>query len=464
MNDEGLLKETLAEPFKIKVVECVRLPPRAERGMILKEAFYSPFYINSADVYIDLLTDSGTSAMSDEQWAGMMRGDEAYVRSENFFSLTEAVRNVIGFSHVVPAHQGRAAENILLGVLIKPGDIIPGNSHFDTTRAHIEDKGGKPLDLVGDMLWDFEKEDPFKGNIDLDKLEAALKRYHDKIPFILITVVNNVACSSPVSMENIRKTKKVVDEYDIPIYFDACRFAENCYFIKTREKGYEKKSTIEIAHEMFSYGEGCYMSGKKDALVNIGGFVALKNEETTRRCQERLVLYEGFPTYGGLARRDLEAMAIGLREGMDEGYLSWRTRQVAYLGELFEKEAGVKVSKPTGGSGVFVDIQSIYPHLTSDKMPGIALSSDLYLEGGVRVVAIPFPVNTIDVETGEMVSKKFEFARFAIPRRVYTKGHMEYVARVMKQVKENAYKNKGYRVTYWPKVLGHFFAKFEPIE
>jgi tryptophanase len=421
-------------------------------------------YINSADVYIDLLTDSGTCAMSDEQWAGMMRGDEAYVRSENFFSLVKAVQDVIGYPHVVPAHQGRAAENVLLGVLIKPGDIIPGNSHFDTTRAHIEDKGGIPLDLVGEELWDFEKEVPFKGNIDLDKLEVALKRYHDKVPFILITVVNNVACSSPVSMENIRETKKMADEYGIPIYFDACRFAENCHFIKTREKGYRNKSTIEIAHELFSYGEGCHMSGKKDALVNIGGFVALEDEETARKCQERLVLYEGFPTYGGLARRDLEAMAVGLREGMEEEYLSWRARQVAYLGDLFEKEAGVRVSKPTGGSGVFVDIHSIYPHLTAEKLPGIALCSDLYLEGGVRAVAMPFPVNTVDVDTGDMVSKMFEFARFAIPRRVYTKSHMEYVAKVMKRVKENAHRNKGYRVIHWPKVLGHFFAKFEPIE
>ncbi len=463
MSDEDLIKETLAEPYRIKVVEHVRLPSRTERERILKEAFYSPFYLNSADVYVDLLTDSGTSAMSDDQWAGLMRGDEAYVRSENFFSLVKAVEDVIGFPHVVPTHQGRAAENILLGVLIKPGDIILGNSHFDTTRAHIEDKGGKPLDLIGDWLWDFEREYPFKGNLDLNKLEVALKKYRDKIPFILITMVNNVACSSPVSMENVRETKKMAEEYHVPVYFDACRFAENCYLIKAREKGYGNKSTIEIAHELFSYSDGCYMSGKKDALVNIGGFVALKDEETARRCQERLVLYEGFPTYGGLARRDLEAMAIGLKEGMEEDYLSWRTRQVAFLGELFEKEAGVVVSKPTGGSGVFVDIHSVYPHLPADKLPGVALTSDLYLEGGVRAVAMPFPLNTISAETGEMVSRTFEFARFAIPRRVFTKGHMEYVAKVMKRVKENAPKNNGYKITYWPKILGHFFAKFEPI-
>jgi tryptophanase len=460
--DDEILNETLAEPFRIKVVEYINLPDRAERERVLREAFYSMFYIKSKDVYIDLLTDSGSSAMSDRQWAGLMLGDEAYVGSRNYFNLVSAVQEIFNYQHVVPAHQGRAAENVLLGVLIKSGDMIPGNSHFDTTRAHIEDKGGKPLDLISDSLWDFDEELPFKGNIDLEQLKVALKKYHDKVPFILLTVVNNTACSAPVSMENIRETKKMADEYDIPVFFDACRFAENCFFIKTREKGYREKSIIEISRELFSYGDGCFMSAKKDALVNIGGFVAMNDEDLFRKCQERLVLYEGFPTYGGLARRDLEAVAVGLREGVDENYLRFRTQQVAYLGNLFEKEANVKISKPTGGSGVFVDVSSVYPHLTSENLPGIALTCDLYTEGGIRIVAIPFSLNRINVDTGTVSPERFEFARFAIPRRVYTKSHMDYVATVMKKVKENALENKGFKVSHWPPILGHFFAKFEP--
>lgn len=461
--DDEILRETLAEPFRVKVVEYVNLPDRKERERILAEAFYSMFYIKSKDVYIDLLTDSGTSAMSAQQWSSLMLGDEAYVGSRNYFNLVSAVREIFNYPYVVPAHQGRAAENLLLGVLVKPGNIIPGNTHFDTTRAHIEDKGGKPLDLISDSLWDFDEVVPFKGNIDLVQLEVALKKYSDRIPFILLTIVNNTACSSPVSMENIKETKKMADEYNIPIFFDACRFAENCFFIQSRERGYDGKSITEISRELFSYGEGCLMSAKKDALVNIGGFLALNDEGLHKKCQERLVLYEGFPTYGGLARRDLEAVAAGLREGVKEDYLRWRTQQVAYLGKLFEKEVGVKTSKPSGGSGVFVDVSSLYPHLPSEKLPGIALACDLYLEGGVRIVSIPFSLNRIDVDSGAVTPRKFEFARFAIPRRVYTKSHMDYVSEIMKKVKENAKENKGFKVSHWPQVLGHFFAKFKPL-
>jgi len=392
-----------------------------------------------------------------------MRGDEAYAGSKSYFRFEEMVKEITGFPYIIPTHQGRAAENILFGSLIREGDIIPGNTHFDTTKAHIIDKGGKPLDLIGEWLWDFEHEYPFKGNLDPSKLEYVLRKYHDKIPFILLTGVNNVACSSPISMKNIRETKELAEDYEIPIYFDACRFFENCYLIKMRESGYRNKSTVGILREALSYADGCYMSCKKDGLVNIGGFIAVKNEKIAQRCKERLVLYEGFPHYGGLARRYLEAMALGLREGLDEKYLGWRIRQVAYLGELFEREASVKISKPTGGSGVFVDIYSIYPHLTEEKLPGIALFCDLYLEGGVRAAGVPYPIDTIDIESGKWIKRTFEFARFAVPRRAFTKAHMEYVAKVLKLVKEKAHLNKGYRIISWPKVLGHFFAKFEPI-
>lgn len=457
------MDETLAEPFRIKMIEKIRLPTREERAEILKKAFYSVAYLDSNDVYIDLVTDSGTGAMSDDQWAALMKGDEAYVRSKSFFLFEESVREITTYQHVIPTHQGRAAENILMGLLVKPGDYLISNTFFDTTRAHVENRGAKPLDLVGDALWDFKKATPFKGNFDLEKLQVALERYHEKIPFILITIVNNLACSSPVSMANIRAVRELANKYKKPVYFDACRFAENAYFIKVGEPGYENKSILEIAHEIFSYGDGCFMSAKKDAIVNTGGFIALNDETLARQCQERLVLFEGFPTYGGLARRDLGAIAVGLREGIDEPYLKHRIGLVAYLAELLEKEAGVTVSKPSGGSGVFVDVRSMYPHLSDDKFPGLAFAADLYLEGGVRAGAFPFHLTCVDPRSGELIDRQFEFARLAIPRRVYTKSHMDYVAKVMKRVKENAAHSKGYRLTYAPEVLAHFFAKFEPI-
>jgi tryptophanase len=463
IEDSQLAKQLLAEPYRIKVVEKVRLPERAEREQVLKKAFYSIAYINAEDVFIDLATDSGTGAMSDEQWAGMMRGDESYIRSKSFLGFEKAVQEATGFKYVVPTHQGRAAEHILMELLVKPGNLVLSNTHFDTTRAHVMNREGKPLDLVGDVLWRFDEEHPFKGNFDLAKLEVALERYHERVPFVLITVLNNLACSSPVSMENIRGVKRLAAKWKIPVFFDACRFAENAYFIKTREPGYSHKTIPEIVSEMFDGAQGCWMSAKKDAIVHIGGFLALKDEDLARRCQERLVLYEGFMTYGGLAGRDLEAVAVGLREGVDETYLAHRTQQVDYLARRFE-EKGIKASKPAGGSGVFVDVESLYGHLPPDKMPGITMANDLYLEGGVRAGAIPFHLNTVDTKTGEIIAKDFQFARFAIPRRVYTKGHLDYVAEVMGRVKEKAPRSKGYRLVYAPEVLGHFFARFEPVE
>ncbi|KIG13926.1 Tryptophanase [Enhygromyxa salina] len=461
--DQDPYLDTLAEPFRIKTVERIRLPTRAEREEILKRAFYSVMYLDSADVFVDLGTDSGTGAMSDEQWAALMRGDEAYVRSRSFFTLEKTVQDITGFPHVVPTHQGRAAENIMMNLLLKPGDMVLCNAHFDTTRAHVQHHQAVPVDLVGDWLWEYDEELPFKGNFDLERLAVALERYHSRVPFILITILNNFACSSPVSMANIKAVKALADQYSKPIYFDACRMSENAYFIKTREPGYENTSVTDIVREMLSYGSGCWMSAKKDAIVNIGGFLAVRDEDLARKCQEQLVLYEGFPTYGGLARRDLEAMAVGLREGLDEDYLSHRVRSVAHLGDLLSSEAGVVVSKPVGGSGVFVDVASLYPHLTPEQFPGIALACDLYLEGAIRVGAITFHMNRVVPATGDIVEKVFQFARFAVPRRLYTRSHLEYTAKVMAKVKDRAPANQGYRAVYVPEVLGHFFAKFEPL-
>jgi tryptophanase len=452
----------LVEPYRTKVVERIRLLSRAERESALRAAAHSVVHLASADVFIDLITDSGTSAMSDEQWGGMMRGDEAYMGSRNYYRFQKTVQELLGFPHVVPTHQGRAAEHIVMELLAQPGQLVLNNTHFDTTRAHVENRKALSVDLVGDVLWDFERTHPFKGNFDLARLQKALERYHDRIAFIVITVLNNFACSSPVSMENIREVRRLADQWGISVFFDACRFAENAHFIKAREPGYSERSIAEIAREMMSYGHGCWMSAKKDGLVNIGGFIAVNDEALARRCQERLVLYEGFPTYGGLARRDLEAMAIGLREGIDEEYLTSRVQQVAFLGKLF-REAGIVVSQPTGGSGVFIDVASVYPHLPPDRLPEITLSCDLYREGGIRAGAAPFHVNRVDPSTGEIAPRGFQFARFAIPRRVYGKSHMEYVAKVMARVKENAPQSRGYRLVKSADVLPHFFSEFEPI-
>lgn len=458
----GRWAHTLAEPYRIKMVERLRLPSRAERELALRRAQYSPFHLDSSDVYVDLLTDSGMGAMSDEQWSAMMRGDEAYVRSRSYFGFESAVREITGFPHVLPTHQGRAAEGIVMSLLVRPGDVVLNNTHFDTTKAHVEHREALALDLVSDVLWRFDESHPFKGNFDLAKLEAALSRFHERVPFIIITVLNNFACSSPVSMANIREVKRLADRYAKPVFFDACRFAENAHFIKTREPGYAERSVAEIVREMFSYGAGCWMSAKKDAIVNIGGFIATHDAELAARCRERVVLQEGFHSYGGLARRDLEAIAVGLREGIDDDYLEHRTGLVAYLGALLE-HAGAVVSKPVGGSGVFLDVQALYPHLTPDELPNVALCSDMYLEGGVRVGAAPFSMQTVSPASAEIEHKVFHMARFAVPRRTYTKAHMEFVAEVFACVREVAGQSRGYRVVSAPKELSHFFATFAPL-
>ena len=356
--------------------------------------------------------------------------------------MEPAVREITGFRYVVPTHQGRAAENILMQLHLKPGDIVLNNTHFDTTKAHVEQRGAVAVDLMSDALWRFDERHPFKGNFDLAKLRAALERHHRRVPLIVVTVLNNFACSSPVSMENIREVRQLADAYGIPLFIDACRMSENAYFIKTREKGYQDHSIVEIVREMLSHADACWMSAKKDGLVNIGGFIATNDQSLLRRCQELVVLYEGFHSYGGLARRDLEAMAQGLREGTAEDYLAHRIRLVAYLGERLEDQ-GIVISQPVGGSGVFIDVEKLYPHLGPDQCPGIALFCDLYREGGIRGGGFPFTVNTVTPDTGEIIQRVFQFVRFAVARRVYSKAHMDYVAAIMGRVKQLAPENRG---------------------
>lgn len=456
------MRKAGAEPYRTKSIENLELRPREARERILQEAYYSPAYLKSEDVYLDFATDSGTGAMSDNQWAALMRGDESYIRSRSYYELESAVQEVTGYPFVIPTHQGRAAENILMELLLTPGQAVLGNTHFDTTRAHIAKRNCRPIDLVSDALWDFSTPQPFKGNFDLLKLDVALERLGNTVGLVVITIVNNFACSSPVSLANIKAVVERARARGIPVFIDAARFAENAFFIREREPGYEETPIPDIAREIFDLADGCWMSAKKDGLVNIGGFIAVKDERLARRCQELLVLYEGFPSYGGLARRDLAAMAVGLKEGLSLPYLTARTRQVAELARAFENISKVRVSQPTGGSGVFVDVSSIYPHLPPERLPGITLACDLYREGGIRAGAAPFHLETVDLNSGEFVDRVFEFARFALPRRVYSDNQLMYCALILGRVKEMAADSRGYELKHMPEVLGHFFAQFAP--
>lgn len=446
-----------AEPFKIKVVESVKMTTWQERVDLLERAGNNLFAIPSESIFVDLLTDSGTSAMSDRQWAGMMIGDEAYAGSRSFYHFEETVKNITHFSHVIPTHQGRVAENLLFSMIVNEQTVIPNNSHFDTTRANIEYNKGLALDLVIDEAYQPEYDHPFKGNMDLKKLEDTIKKYGaDRIPICMITVTNNSGGGQPVSMQNIRDVKKLLDQHNIPLFIDACRFAENCYFIKTREKGYENKSIMEIANEMFSYADGCTMSAKKDGLSNIGGFLALNNHELAQKITNYLILIEGFPTYGGLAGRDLEAIAIGLEEAMDENYLAYRTNQVQYLANLLT-DAGISVIRPAGGHAVYVDARKFYPHIPSHEFPGQTLVVELYKECGVRSVEI----GTLMFGKPDGTIPKLDLVRLAIPRRVYTTMHMNYVAEGLIELYKVRESARGMKLTYEAQVLRHFTARLK---
>ncbi len=453
-----------SEPFKIKVVEPIRRTTREERERLLRDAGYNLFHVPAESVYVDLLTDSGTSAMSDNQWAGLMLGDESYAGSKNFYHFEETVRSIFGYAHVIPTHQGRMAENLLFSTVVKPGMCVPNNIHFDTTRANVEHQGADALDLVIKDAYDPHVELPFKGNMDLVRLEETIERVGtERIPLVMITITNNSGGGQPVSLGNIRATRQLLNRYGIPLFFDACRFAENCYFIKEREPGYQDKSVLEIARELFSYGDGCTMSAKKDGLVNIGGFLSLNDGRWAQDITNMLILVEGFPTYGGLAGRDLEAIARGLREVLDERYLEFRIGQVRYLGELLE-QAGVPIVKPIGGHAVYLNAKEFLPHLRQDEFPAQALTVALYREYGIRGVEIGTVMfGKRDPETGRMIHPELELVRLAVPRRVYTNMQITYVAESIVELYKRRNALAGLTLTYEAPVLRHFTARFREL-
>jgi tryptophanase len=453
------------EPFRIKMVEPIHLIPRQERSRALKHAHYNIFALRAEDVFIDLLTDSGTGAMSQAQWAAMMEGDESYAGARSYFRLEKAIRTIFGFNYFVPTHQGRAAENILSAVMVKSGSNIPSNMHFDTTEGNILARGGRPANLVMEKGLDPTYNHPFKGNMDVARLEQFIKKVGaENIPFATMTITNNAGGGQPVSMENLRQVSRVLRQHKIPFFIDCARFAENCYFIKLREKGYAKKSMLEIAQEVFSLADGAWMSAKKDAIVNIGGFLATNDEDIHKRISNELILREGFITYGGLAGRDLDAIATGLWEGLDESYLAYRLAQTAYLGNGL-KQAGIPIVEPTGGHAVYINAGRLLPHIPQEQFPGQSLTVALYELGGIRAVEIGSVMFAHpDPENGKMQFPKLELVRLAIPRRVYTQSHMDYVIAIGRQLVGIKDSLKGYRFTYAPELLRHFTAKFEPIE
>ncbi|MDG6225257.1 MAG: tryptophanase [Candidatus Thermoplasmatota archaeon] len=452
--------EVEAEPFRIKMVEPIRIPSRELRERRLEEAGLNVFLIKGEDIYIDLLTDSGTGAMSDRQWAGLMMGDETYAGSRNFYHLKDAVKDILGFEHVLPCHQGRGAENVLHTALIKDGDVIPGNTHFDTTKAHIEHKGATAVDCTIDEAADPYIDHPFKGDLDLKKLEAVYKEFgKDRVPFTVVTATCNSGGGQPVSLENMRAVKRLSDSYGIRVCMDGARYAENCYFIKTREKRMECHTIKDITRMEADCFDIMTMSAKKDAIVNIGGFVATRDPDIYDKIKNYGILFEGFVTYGGLAGRDLEAMAVGMYEGIEESYLAYRIGQVRYLAERL-KEAGMPVLWPPGGHAVYLDMKRFLPNIPPDRFPGMAFCAHLYLGSGVRGVEIGTLLNGRDPKTGQNRPAKLELVRLTIPRRVYTFRHMDYVVEAVKKVWSMRDEIKGFELVHEPPVLRHFTARF----
>jgi tryptophanase len=467
--------KTIFEPFKIKSVEPVKFTTIEEREETLKKAHYNLFMLQAEDVLIDLLTDSGTSAMSAKQWAGIMLGDESYAGSKSYYKFEEVTKKIFGFKHFIPVHQGRAAERILFTNLLNKldsegryqrtgkGMYIPNNNHFDTTRANIEFNSGTALDLVIEEGKQPSTVHPFKGNMDTEKL---LKLINDvgteNIPVCMLTVTNNTGGGQPVSLENIKRVKEICVKYDIPLFFDACRFSENSFFIKKRERGYKNKSILEIAKLIFSYGDGCTMSAKKDAFANIGGFLALNDNRLYDQCRNLLIITEGFETYGGLAGRDMEAIAQGLEEILDENYLQYRIRSMEYLGNILLRNS-IPIIQPVGGHAIYIDAKGFLPNIPVDQYPGQALSCELYRAGGIRSVEIGSVMFGKNDENGNLIPAEMELVRLAIPRRVYTQSHVDYIAEVLLEIKKNKNKIKGYKIIEEPKFLRHFSSKFSPV-
>jgi tyrosine phenol-lyase len=445
---------TIIEPFRIKSVEPIQWTTRERREELLKAAHYNLFLLRADDVLIDLLTDSGTGAMSTYQWAAVMEGDESYAGSRSFEHFRDSVQDIFGYKHVIPTHQGRAAERILFSVMCKKGDVVPNNTHFDTTRANVEHTGAEALDLVIPEGKQPATVHPFKGNMDVAALEQCIERIgRERIPLVMLTVTNNSGGGQPVSMENARAVSAVCRKHGIPLYFDACRFAENSYFIKQREKGYADKTPKQIAQEMFALGDGCTMSAKKDGMANIGGFLCTNNDLLAQQEKDLLILTEGYPTYGGLAGRDLEAIAVGLQEALHEDYLRYRIVSTAYLGNHLV-EHGVPIVQPPGGHAIYLDARTFLPHIPLTEFPGVALATELYLEGGIR-----------SVEIGSLMfgaAAKMDLVRLAIPRRVYTQSHIDYVIEVILEVWRKRESIRGLKLTYEPPFLRHFTAHFEP--
>ena len=450
------MSQTIIEPFRIKSVEPIRWTTRSERESLLRAAHYNLFLLPASDVLIDLLTDSGTGAMSTHQWAAVMEGDESYAGSKSFDRFRDSVRDIFGYCHVIPAHQGRAAERILFGVTCKKGDVVPNNTHFDTTRANVEFAGGEALDLVIPEGRDPSADHPFKGNMDVQELERVIQRAgRERVPLVMLTVTNNSGGGQPVSMENIQQVSAVCRSNKIPLYFDACRFAENAYFIKLREPRYESKTPKQIAQEMFSYGDGCTMSAKKDGMANIGGFLCTNDDLLAQQEKDLLILTEGYPTYGGLAGRDLEAIAVGLQEALEEDYLRYRIASTAYLGNHIAQE-GVPIVQPPGGHAIYIDARTFLPHVPIDEFPGVTLAAELYLEGGIR-----------SVEIGSLMfgaAAKMDLVRLAIPRRVYTQSHIDYVVEMILEVWKKRDSIRGLKLLYQAPFLRHFTARMAPVE
>ncbi len=456
------IKQSWAEPYKIKMVELLKMTSPAQRKKAMQQAGYNTFLLKSEDVYIDLLTDSGTSAMSDRQWAGMMMGDEAYAGSRNFYHLEEVVKDVYGYKYLIPTHQGRGAENILSKILIKKGDIIPGNMYFTTTRLHQELAGGKFEDIIIDEAHDPENEFPFKGNVDLNKLERLIKKYGAKrIPYVSMATSVNMAGGQPISIKNLKELRALTKKHGIRVIHDMTRVAENAYFIQQREKGYKDKTIKAIVKEINSYTDGATMSAKKDVLVNIGGFLAVNDWDVFEEARNMVVVYEGLHTYGGLAGRDMEAMAIGIGESVCDDHIHARVGQVIYLGEKMAAY-GVPIVKPIGGHGIFVDAKKILPHIRQDNFPAQTLAAAVYLDSGVRTMERGV-VSAGRKANGENYFPKLELVRFTIPRRVYTQAHMDVIAESAARVFERRNKIKGMKMIYEPKYLRFFQARFEKL-
>lgn len=450
-----------SESYKIKMIEPLYRGTREEREQWIKDAKYNLFNLKSHQVFIDLLTDSGTGAMSDRQWAAMMQGDESYAGSESYANLEKAIQTILGFEYFMPTHQGRAAENVLFSALIKEGAYIPGNSHFDTTKGHIEFRRAHAVDCTVDVAFETETYDPFKGNVDPDKLEKFMAEHHKDVPFIIVTVTNNTAGGQPVSMENLKAVRAIADKYKKPVLYDSARFAENAYFIKIREKGYENKTVKEIVKEMFSYADMMTMSSKKDAIVNMGGFVAMRSKELWREISVFNIMYEGFVTYGGMSGRDMNALAVGLDEGTEFDYLETRVKQIEYLGAKL-KEYGIPFQTPVGGHAVFVDANKILPNVPKEEFRAQTLGVELYLEGGVRGVEIGALLADRDPITRENRYPKMELLRLAIPRRTYTNNHMDVIAAALKNVYDRRESiTQGLKITWEAPIMRHFTVELD---